>query len=415
MTRREFLKTYAVRFAVALAMLGLIVYTFAHAMGFAVGSILTTPTRLITDTQITSAEAYLFRDEEVLTATQTGLVDTLSQSGVKVSKNTPVAEVYAVSLTGDALAQAQLTLDRINRALYVLEQGEVKPSTTLAQAEVYRAEATELYREIGMAVEAGNLEQIPALEEKFLIALQRYTSLVGDTEADALAQPLQREKNALLEGITPETIKSERSSGIFYDRGYVDGYESAFTVSAAQSLTPSSLQALLKQEPQASSTQTVGKLVYGYEWYVAMELSTEVAKDFQTGKDYRITFSDNGERTLCMTLVRLQAEGERVAAVFRSEEHPTGFVFYRVQEVKITVGESTGLYVPDAALQQKNGATGVYIFEESTVRFRRIDVIYRGDGYCIAALPGDGSATELNENDILITSGRDLYEGKVYQ
>ena len=55
------------------------------------------------------------------------------------------------------------------------------------------------------------------------------------------------------------------------------------------------------------------------------------------------------------------------------------------------------------------------MFEASTVRFRRAELIWRGDGYAIAALPGEGSSTELYENDILIVSGKDLYEGKVYR
>ena len=61
MTRSGFLKKYALRLAVTLAMLGLIVYTVAHAMNFNMGNVLTTPARRITDTQITSGEAYLFR------------------------------------------------------------------------------------------------------------------------------------------------------------------------------------------------------------------------------------------------------------------------------------------------------------------------------------------------------------------
>ena len=59
--------------------------------------------------------------------------------------------------------------------------------------------------------------------------------------------------------------------------------------------------------------------------------------------------------------------------------------------------------------------SGVYVFEESTVRFRQVDIIWRGEGYAIAALPSEDSLTELVENDILIVSGKDLYEGKVYR
>ena len=171
----------------------------------------------------------------------------------------------------------------------------------------------------------------------------------------------------------------------------------------------------MENEPAAQKGQTIGKMVYGYEWYVALELSPSVAEGFRAGRTYQINFPDNEDRTLSLTLERMSTEGDRVLAIFRSDEHPTDFVFYRVQTVEITVGESVGFYIPDAALREQNGAMGVYIFEESTVRFRQIEIVYRGDGYSIAALPGDDSLTELQENDILITSGKDLYEGKVYQ
>ena len=87
-------------------MLGLIVYTVAHAMGFAMGNVLTTPVRRITDTQITSAQGYLFRNEETLTATQSGLVDTLVENGTKVGKNVSVAKVWSTDISGDALTEA---------------------------------------------------------------------------------------------------------------------------------------------------------------------------------------------------------------------------------------------------------------------------------------------------------------------
>jgi hypothetical protein len=58
---------------------------------------------------------------------------------------------------------------------------------------------------------------------------------------------------------------------------------------------------------------------------------------------------------------------------------------------------------------------GVYIFEESTVRFRKAEIIWRGEGYAIAKLPGENSATALRENDVMIVSGNNLYEGKVYR
>ena len=416
MNRAGFLKKYALRIAVALALLGLIVYTVAHAMGFAMGNVLTTPVRRITDTQITSAQGYLFRNEEVLTTPTEGLVDTLVENGVKVAKNVSIAKVWSTDASGDALASAQLRLTRINRSIRILEKAQLKPGTPLSEANKYRAEYTALYREISAATEEGRLDRIPALEEKLLIALNRYVSLIGETdEIKAQLQSLQEEKQALIGSASAVEVKSEASSGLFYDTGYVDGYEGVFTTEALDTLTPESLRALAESTPATPEGQAVGKLVYGYEWYLALELSHPVAAGFETGKSYRFTFPANDDASARLTLTNMVAGADAVLAVFRCESHSNDFLFYRKQTVEITVGESEGFYIPETALVTENGVTGVYVFEESTVRFRQADIIWRGEGYAIAALPGEGSLTELKENDILITSGKDLYEGKVYR
>lgn len=416
MTRKAFLQKYALRFLVILAMLGLIVYTVAHAMNFAMGNVLTTPVRRIADTRITPAEAYLFRTEEVLTTEASGLVDALVANGTKVGKNVSVANVWSVPQTGEELAAAQLTLTRINRTIRILEGSQLKPGTPLSEANKYRSEYTALYREISAAVESGDLDRIPVLEEKLLIALNRYVSLVGENdETKEHLASLLAEKESLIGDASAIEIKSEASSGLFYDGGYVDGFESIFTVDALETLTPEGLRALAESTPTVPEGQTVGKLVYGYEWYLALELSASVAEGFAVGKSYQFTFPENDDAEATLELVSMEVGTNSVLAVFVCESHPSDFLFYRKQTVEITVGKSDGFYIPESALVTQNGVMGVYVFEGSIVRFRKADIIWRGDGYAIAALPGEDSATDLQENDILIVSGKDLYEGKVYR
>ena len=416
MTRKAFLQKYALRIAVILAMLGLIVYTVAHAMGFAMGNVLTTPVRRITDTQITPAQGYLFRNEEILTTENKGLVDTLVENGTKVGKHVSVAKVWSVPESGDELASAQLRLSRINRSIRILENGQLKPGTPLSEANKYRAEYTALYREISAAADAGNLDRIPVLEEKLLIALNRYVSLVGETdETKAYLASLREEKESLIGGASSVEIKSETSSGLFYDSGYVDGFENLFTAKALETLTPDTLHTLVESTPVTPEGQTIGKLVYGYEWYLALELPVSVATDFRVGREYRFTFPENNDAEATLTLTNKVVGTDTVLAVFVCESHPNDFLFYRKQTVEITVGESEGFSIPETALVTQNGVRGVYVLEASTVRFHRADIIWRGEGYAIAALPGEGSLTELYENDILIVSGKDLYEGKVYR
>ena len=408
MTRRVFLQKYLLKFAVALAMLGLIVYTVGHSVGMRAGGLLTTPVRRVTDRQITSVKAYLFRNEETLLVDKTSLFDSLIAGGNKVSKNATVANAHTTSLSGDALVKTQRTLDGINRAIRILKESQPTGNEGLSSLDEVKKETAADYLEICESVKAVDLGSIGKLEDEFLKDMNRYLILSGKNDTlDAVLEELEKQKAELLGASEFVTVSNTASSGVFYGREYVDGLETLFTLEAARSLTQKSFRALLEQEPiEPPQDRTVGKMVYGYSWYAAMELPQELTSRLTVGEIYSVAFPENGGRSIRMTLERRDGS----LAVFRSDESPEGFAYYRAQTAEITLKEREGFYIPDTALCQVNGQDGVYIFENSTAYFRKIVTVYRGDGYCIVA---DGG--EIRENDILITSGRNLYDGKVYE
>lgn len=416
MTRSEFLKKYLLKFAIALAMIGLIVYTFGHAFGFSSSGLITDPVREVTDRQITSGEAYLFRDEQVLHAPVRGLSDPLVESGTRAGKNLPVVNVYSSELEGEALRTAQYTLNRINRAIAVLESGEPARGETLLDAENYRAETVELYHAICQSVQDGDIESVLLLEEELLVDLNRYLRLTGKQEAQTSVLESLRAKKAELLGDSPITVTNTLSSGVFYGVDYVDGYESVFLPSELQNLTAQRFSQLKDQGAREEISDTaIGKMVYGHSWHAVMELDPAVASTLAVGKSYEVTFPQNKGVEVELTLESMKTEGGTALAVFRSDSSPAGFVFYRIQSAQITVQQSEGFYVPSTALHTVNGVEGVYVFENSAAVFRRIGILYRGEGYCIVARPEDSPLTELKLNDLLITSAEDLYDGKVYQ
>ena len=425
MTRTEFLKKYAVRFAVILALLALLLYLFSHALGMTEGSLHTTPVRTVSDRQITSADAYLFRDERVLFTEQTGLVDALAENGAKVKKNTAVASFYPMEMDAQTMESRQNALDEINRYLSILEDSVLSPGTPVSEANGYRDGAASVYRELRAAIESGSYDGLSDMEGEMLVLLNRYMALSGKSEPlDELLKTLRSEKGRLLTSEAQQILDrgengESYTSGTYYDRTFVDGYEDVFDMEALASLTPESFEALKKESAQRRGTVTVGKMVYGYSWYLAMNLSSDVAERFSEGGEYSFSFPENDGRDLEMTLVtREDGEGSSLL-VFRADSTPAGFDYHRVQRVEITVARTTGFYVPESALQTRtvDGSVqdGVFVFENSMARFRRIEVLYRGDGYCIVARPDASEITEINEGDILITSGRDVYDGKGYQ
>ena len=95
----------------------------------------------------------------------------------------------------------------------------------------------------------------------------------------------------------------------------------------------------------------------------------------------------------------------------------------RKEKVKIIVDKFEGYKIPRAALRsaENNGETaeisdgkklGVYILYGQMVKFRYIDVLSFSDDYVIAAKDSENSDA-LKLYDLIITKGRNLYDGKI--
>ncbi len=418
MTRRAFLKKYAVRFAAALIPCALIVYTVYHVFGSSGARLMTAAARKITDYQTVSGQAYLFREEEVLTAPEAGLVENTAVSGAKVASGGELLKLYrAASMSEAERTAAQHKLDDINRKIAILASSEVRIDEPLSHADGYRSEAAAAYTGIRQTLASGERwSEMEAQADTMLAALNRYEVLTGKQEGyTARAEELKNERAALL----PETftvIENTKSSGYFYSRELVDGYESIFTPTALETLTASGLDELAVSEPSMPDGFLTGKLMYGNRWRLAMVPEASACGALAVGNEYTFSFPSNEGMELVMTCERLSADADgRVLAVFASDEVPPDFIYLRRQAVEITVGTIVGYYVPDAAMREVDGVRGVYIFEIGTVYFRRVDVLLQGDGYWIVAEQGDRGADYLALNDMMITSGEVLYDGRVYE
>ena len=429
MKRGKFLQLHMGRLALTFLLLCLIIYTCYHALGSSSGSLLTTPARAISDAQIIGGEAWLFRDEALLTSPREGLVNTVAVSGEKVGKNDVLTEVW----TGDPSAQSELEreqrkLDALNRAVRTLEASLPPEGETVTLAERYRAAAKRTLSDIQAAVRGGNLSLLSEMEQELLVTLNRYGALTGEAEAlqEALRQA-RADRDAMLTG-ERTVLTNTASSAYYYALSEVDGYESQFTHQALVNLTAASFRALKSGASPGGGDANgaddggegfvVGKLCYDYSWHLAVEFS-DGGELFEEGVSYTVRFPENDGMELELICERLlEEDGAETVVILRSDVTPAAFRYLRSQTVEITVGSMDGIYIPEQALVTRDGVSGVYVFEDSTVRFRRVRVLYTGDGYLIAASEDDSpenGIAYLALNDLMVTSGKNLYDGKVYQ
>ncbi|MBQ9416272.1 MAG: hypothetical protein IJU20_05480 [Clostridia bacterium] len=276
------------------------------------------------------------------------------------------------------------------------------------------------------------------------------------------------------DGIPGEALSFATGSGYFYRAAEVDGFESLFSSSQIASLTPFKLKMLIdsqsgtlspSKEGDSAAGQVIGKIVSSPLWYVAVPLEADVLtlKDaygdfagWQVEVDGRIacvayphqifylTFDEMASTPVRMELNRvLFSETDGAVMVFETSVMPSGFHYTRAQAVRIRLSDTSGYHVPRKVIQYVDGKPGVYVLDGSVVRFRRITVLYEGDGYVIAeertakearyaqyseVLRTGGDEAKalsylhegdldfgdfLNLNDQIITYGRNLYDGKI--
>ena len=83
--------------------------------------------------------------------------------------------------------------------------------------------------------------------------------------------------------------------------------------------------------------------------------------------------------------------------------------------MSIEVSSTTGIYVPRSAMHRMGGEDCVYVLKGSVVKMRKIEIIYEAKDYCLVAMDmeSDNTVPYLSQNEQLIVSGENLFDGRI--
>ena len=398
--------------------------------------------RLVTDvvvqgeqTTTVSGQAVIFRDETVVTtASGRYLCSYPLENGAKVNAQSTLCQLYATSLTDEELRVAQSTLVALDRQIALAERAPSHDSLSILSE--LRAQARDQLIDNAKAASSGApMSAVSDGAFSLLVSLQRIDALTGQTEGaqDVLAA-LRGERTRLLmsAGYASRTLSvadvdAKAASGYFYYADRVDGYETLLEQSSLATVTLAELDALLASEPLSPGygVSVVGKLASSARWSAVVSLDPSLAKDLKLGRAYEVCFPDEYGQTFSMTLCRVigsVADGHAYA-VFECSELPQDFSFTRFSQVSIMLSSAQGYRVPEAALCEWNGQTGVYILKGGRVSFRAVELLCRDEGFAIVYAPSaeqrrDEQDTRYHADrylvlqDVVIVEGKDLYDGK---
>lgn len=380
-------------------------------------SVSTQRTQTITETEYISLTGYIFRDESPVKAQSTGVADYFVRNGEKVRVGQTFAEFYPISDLNDSeIKKKQAHINELNLQIARLRSG-LSGGTVSDLGHISEELSRSYYLYIDSVLD-GDLSSADKEGALLLGTLIDYTVITGlDGEAENIADSLKAKKQELLSdfGSLPQPLICTESCYYFYS---TDGYEEIFSYDKLEGMTSDSLKKIIVAKPLEYGANIIGNAVYSPQWYLAVPTDEATALRFSEGAIYEIKYS--GGSSLKMNLERISVDEEGAYLLFSSFDLSLSSDMLRTQNIKIKMGDCSGYRIPSSALIRKNGESGVYILIGTVVEFRRVTVIGEGNGYYIVntneADIKEGTVSSipyLNINDLIITSGNDLYDGKL--
>ena len=384
--------------------------------------------KITTVTDTIYADAYIMRSETPLYSTVgNGSVVPEQHDGAHVQAGGLIAEVYSQSSP-----EIERRIDEIDEQIALFEKNKAEDRSVQSTSGVEKA----IYDTLGSlreSAESGNYADALSLRTGLLVNIKKRAILTGEiTDYDAQIAKLKNEKESLRAqlGSCLQTVYAANAGYYFSE---YDGYGSVFSADKIDTLTYDEFVDMAATA-QPDTRSAIGIIVSDFNWYIACEMPKTSAGVLEELGKCDVLFTYSG-LTLTMTVERVISEtpGDRAVVILRSGKMPEGFDYTRMQPVEISARQYRGFELPSSAVRVLDGYEGVYIMDEVTIRFRRINIIYESDGKVICT--GDptddivivnendpqGEEAEnkeqlyewIKQNDIVVVGGTQLYSGKV--
>ena len=200
-------------------------------------------------------------------------------------------------------------------------------------------------------------------------------------------------------------------AGYFADR--TDGYETILTTDALADLTTQKLQEQLSLAAPSDAVDS-GKIVSGYEWFMACIVPDSYYNALAVGKSLSLRMSFVLDEAVPVTVYACNKDNAgNLAVVFRCDYMSAELSTIRKEPVQIQLVKHTGLKVPKRAIViDENQQAGVYVRSGNVVAFRKIEQQYSEPAdYVICKEVAESGYLRLYDD--IIVGGRDLYDGKI--
>lgn len=365
------------------------------------------------------------RDESPVYDTGSGVLSFENDDGTKVGKSSVIARRYKSENDSVYLRRIESLKDQIA----VLENAEKLVGTDNSQLEAISIQINESHSEMISALLDCDYTRANAKQNSLLEAMcKREITMNNELDGYSAKKSELNSEITRLQSLISGSVREITAGNAGYFVGNVDGYESEIGYNDTEKMTEERISEIVASPKKGTSTGVIGKLIADYHWRVAGVIGANDVQGISAGDTAELRVGSDGKR-FKVKLISKQITGENKAVcVFECDRIDPVVVAGRTARFKLIIDSYGGLRVSRKALRYNDDEErGVFVERGQTIVFKKVDVIYWADDYVICRQnvlkKRDGVSEDedvesvvdddyLKLYDIIVTEGKDLYDGK---
>lgn len=244
-------------------------------------------------------------------------------------------------------------------------------------------------KQISALAANGDQKAINEIRNEIDLLIERKNKIASNESSgrESVLETLNRQKAELEKklGAARKNL-SAPVSGIFV--ASADGLEKTLTFDSIDTLTPTTAKEYLSREEYKADEEIypypVCKITDNTEWLLAVVCSEEVAAEVKEGKKVRVSFPEEGDKTLVCTVYQKSEpeEGEVVMYILGTNEI-YDILTARKIKINILIDSYEGLRIPSSAVKTVDGKDVVFVEKGGGDVETEVEVLFKDQDFAI--------------------------------
>lgn len=364
------------------------------------------------------------RDESLIYDTGTGVLSFENSDGTKVGKSSVIARRYKSENDSVYLRR----IEALKSQIAVLENAEKLVGTDSSQLEAISIQINESHSDIISAVLDCDYARAGVKQNTLLEAMCKREITLEESKGYADKKSALNSEISRLQSLISGSVREIVAGNAGYFVGNVDGYEGEISYNDTEMMTEEKIGEIVADPKKGTSSGVIGKLIADYHWRVAGVIGADDVQNISAGDTAELRVGSDGKRFKVTLYSKQITADNKAVCVFECDRLDSVVVSGRTARFKLIINSYGGLRVPRKALRYNDKEErGVYVERGQTIVFKKVDVLYWSDDYVICkqnvlekrddVSEGEDVEQVIDEDylklyDIIVTEGKDLYDGK---